>query len=98
MLYHCTLSTQYDVGDTRRFGMGTPNEVWSTMERFWTIEPTSERIVEDISALLRLLCRIFEAEGCVVADLFFRNGRRHRRADDKGDCERKPLFCHDGTG
>jgi hypothetical protein len=59
-----------------------------------------------ISALLRVLCIILEADGCVVSDLFFRNGRRHRRADDKGDCKRKPnpkqrkatnvaRICHD---
>ena len=91
MLYHCALSTKYPVGDMRRVEMGTPNEVWRTMERCWEIEPTIERIVDDISALLHVLSRIINAEGCVVPDLFFRNGRRHRRADDMGDCERKPC-------
>ena len=91
MLYHCALSSLYDADDPRRFKMGTPKEVWSTIERCWEVEPTSERIIEDIMALRQVLEKIVAADGCVVSDLFLRNGRRHRRADDKGDCDRKPC-------
>jgi hypothetical protein len=82
----------YDSDDhPKRFKMGTPNEIWSTMERCWEVEPTSERIIEDILALPQILEKIIAANGCVVHDLFLRNSRRHRRADGKGDCDRKPC-------
>ena len=90
MLYHSSLTSVYPVGDKRRFEMGTPKELWRTMTRCWEIGPTSERIVEDIEKLPRVLELIVEAEGCVVPDLAFRNGRRWRRADDKGFCKMKP--------
>lgn len=84
------LTTRYEIGDPRRFNMGTPSEMWRTMERVWEIEPTSERIVEDILAYPMVLERIIAAKGCVVKDEFLRTGRRARRADDKGDCKHKP--------
>jgi hypothetical protein len=71
--------------------MGTPAQVWSTMTRCWQVEPTSDRIVEDILALPGVLERIIAAKGCVVQDQFLRSGRRARRADDKGDCKNKPV-------
>ena len=55
------------------------------------MEPTSERIVEDIIALPEVLNRIIAAKGCVVQDRYLRNGRRARRADDKGECKNKPV-------
>ena len=63
------------------------------MERCWEVEPTSERIIEDILASLpQILEKIIAADdGCVVHDLFLLNGRRHRRADGKGDCDIKPC-------
>ena len=89
-LFHSALTSSYAIDDVRRFKMGTPAEVWSTIERCWTVEPTSERIVEDIYHLPIVLDKIIEAGGCVVQDEFLRTGRRHRRADDKGDCKIKP--------
>ena len=91
MAYHCSLSTVYAVNDPRRFSMGTPEQVWSSMTRCWEVEPTSERIVEDIVALPEVFKIIIAAKGCVVQDQFLRNGRRARRADDKGDCKNKPV-------
>ena len=91
MAYHCSLSSVYPVDDPRRFHMGTPAQVWSTMTRCWQVEPTSDRIVEDIRALPEVLERIIAAKGCVVQDQFLRSGRRARRADDKGDCKNKPV-------
>ncbi len=67
------LSSVYAVGDPRRFHMGTPAQVWSTMTRCWQVEPTSDRIVEDILALLQVLERIIAARGCVVQDQFLRS-------------------------
>ena len=56
------------------------------------MEPTGERIVEDIVALPRVLNMIIANKGCVVKDEFLRTGRRHRRADDTGDLKRKPVM------
>jgi len=62
------------------------------MTRCWSMEPTGERIVEDIIALPRVLDIIIANKGCVVKDEFLRTGRRHRRADDTGDLKRKPVM------
>jgi hypothetical protein len=58
--------SKYPVNDPRRFLMGTPTQVWRTIERCWEIEPSSKRIMEDINALPRILDKIIAANGCVV--------------------------------
>jgi hypothetical protein len=93
MLFHVALSSLYpltvknadgkDVANPKRFNMGTPAEVEDTMFRCWKLEPTSERIVQDIQALPRVLGKIIEAEGRVVPDEFLRTGRRELSAADK---------------
>ena len=86
--YNCALSSVYDLSDPRRFSMGTPDAVWSALPRCWEVAPTSERIVEDISALPRVLDVIIEHQGAVVLDLFLRSGRRARQPAKRG---KKPL-------
>ena len=78
--FSVALSSVYPINDTRRFKMGTPKEVWSSLTRAWTIEPTSARIVEDVLALDRVLDVVIAANGCVVKDEFLRTGRRERKA------------------
>ena len=93
MIFARSVTSLYDNNDIRKFKMGTPAEVWSTMARCWEVEPTSERIVEDIMKLDMVLDKIIEAEGCVVFDLFLRTGRRGQeweRKDGKGSCKNKP--------
>jgi hypothetical protein len=93
MQLHCSLSSLYEVGDPRRFNLGTPEEVWSTMSRCWLMEPTSERIVQDVSKFRAVLDIIIAAQGCVVQDIFFRSGRRGdewMRAKGDGHCKNKP--------
>ena len=46
------------------------------MERVWTVCPSSERIVQDISRFPIALKRIIEAKGAKVPDLDTRRGRR----------------------
>eukprot|EP00966_Prymnesium_polylepis_P328428 7384231-Prymnesium_polylepis.1 len=46
------------------------------MERLWDILPSSERIVEDISALPVAISKIIAARGAVVPELDNRKGRR----------------------
>ncbi len=60
------------------------------MRRAWAIEPTSERIVEDILALPRVLQIIIDRNGVVVPDLFLRSGRRYEKLRDDGICKNKP--------
>ena len=84
------LSCRYPIGDPRKFTLGTPKEVWSTMTRAWEVEPTSERIVEDIKAFPRVLQKIVNARGCIVKDEFLRTGRREVRSDGKGILRNKP--------
>ena len=73
------------------------------MRRCWTLEPTSARIIEDITPLERVLHLIVDAKGCVVPDEATRHGRRARRADAPGDvadadlterqwCNKKPRL------
>jgi hypothetical protein len=63
---HCALSSVYRLDDARRFDLSTINGVQRAMERCWELVPTSERIVEDIMALPRVLDKIIESEGCLV--------------------------------
>lgn len=88
--YHTTLTSKYDVDDIRAFRMGTPTQVWSTMTRCWTVAPSSERIIEDISKFPLVLQKIVEAKGCIVHDENLRSGKRYVRVDKRGDCKRKP--------
>jgi hypothetical protein len=88
---HTALTVDYLDDDPRKFKIGTPNEVWNTMERCWSIEPRSSRIVEDILGLPRVLDKIIENSGCVVPDEGFRNGVRAKSHDGKKILKRKPL-------
>lgn len=89
--YHVSLTRMmYDETDNRKFKTGTPAELWSTMERCWQVEPTSERIVEDILAFPRVLRLIINAKGCVVADDQLRSGRRYVAVDERSELKHKP--------
>jgi hypothetical protein len=63
---HRILTSQYDNDDPRKFNFGTPDQAWHTMERCWTLEPTSDRIIADISGLVEVLQKIIEHKGCVI--------------------------------
>ena len=64
------------IGDARRFNLGTPNEVFRSIERAFAVAPTSKRVVEDILALPMVLGRIIEYKGTVVEGEALRHGRR----------------------
>ena len=78
---HVALTSCYDIDDPRRFKLGTPKEVYRTLRRCWEISPTSDQIIEDILGFRLVLEKIVEAEGCVIADEYFRTGRRARGID-----------------
>jgi hypothetical protein len=70
------LTSAYHKDDPRKFKFGTPNEVWHTMERCWTMEPNSARIMADIKELQVVCQQIVEAKGCVLSEISLRHGRR----------------------
>jgi hypothetical protein len=61
-------TSAYEISDTRRFNLGTPDEVASALRRSWSMEPTSSRIVEDILAFPRVLEKLVAAKGFIVPD------------------------------
>jgi hypothetical protein len=61
------------------------------MTSCWQVEPTSERIVDNVLALPGVLEKIILAKGCVVQDQYLRSGSRAHRADDKWNCKNKPA-------
>ena len=60
--------------------MSTPNELWSTVIRCWNVEPTSQRIIDDIMGFEDVIDKVIAAQGCVVTDLRLRHGRRYEPA------------------
>ena len=64
------------------------------MARAWKVEPLSNRIIEDVKALPRVLNVIIAAEGCVVKNVFPRTGRRSRCSDDKGTVDEPSVWLY----
>ena len=93
MDYHKALTWDLPIRDPKRFGNSTSAEGWSTMQRIWSIEPRSERIVQDISDLERIVDKIIEVNGKVIYGEALRSGRRHIRLDGKGHCKQTPSTC-----
>ena len=92
MSFNCALSWVYPYGDPRRiFNQGTPEQVWYLMEQTWTVvgAPSDDRIAEDIAGWERVVDKIIEANGCIVADENFRTGRRMRRIHGEGNRKTK---------
>ena len=66
MAFHEALTSKLKRDDPHKFQFGTPSQVWSSMRRCWDVEPTSERIVQDILDWPRVLQLIVDAKGCEV--------------------------------
>ena len=84
MAFHQALTSGWAANNLKKFQFGTPSQVWSAMSRCWEVEPTSERIVQDIIDLPRVLQKFIDAKGTVAYGEAFRNGHRVRRAYGKG--------------
>jgi hypothetical protein len=84
MAYHIALTYELGRDNPNKFQMGTPAEVWRCMMRCWTVEPTSERVIQDFMDYPRIQDMIIGSEGCVVHGEAMRSGHRVRRADGKG--------------
>jgi len=76
ILSYVSFTSYYDNDDPQKFNLGTPDAVFSSIERAFSVAPTSKRIVEDIIALPMVLDKIIEYKGCVVPDEALRHGRR----------------------
>ena len=77
---HCSLTSVYEHGDVQRFNFGTPDQVWSTLQRVWEVSPTPDRVKEDILAIRGRIGKIIEFQGALCPDEEFRglrNGRRY---------------------
>ena len=61
------------------------------MEDIWTVigAPSNARIAEDIAGWERVVDKIIEVKGCIVADEYFRTVRRMRRMHGEGDRKMK---------
>ena len=70
--------------NSKRFSFGTVPEVESTMERVFTVSPSSAQIVADILRLETVLDMIIKERGAIVPELNFRRGHRALRHDNKG--------------
>ena len=87
--HHVALTSVYKLGDPDRMFDGTPKQLEATMTKCWEMEPTSERIVEDISSLEDTLQKIIAANGCIVSDEDLRSGRRQAKLNGDGMCKGK---------
>lgn len=90
MGFHTSLTSLYATNNELRFKTGTPTEMFSTMQRCWTVEPKSDRIVEDISAFPDILEKVIASRGTVLHGCDLRHGRRYERHDHKGELKAKP--------
>ena len=84
LITYASFTSLYPKEDPRRFHLGTPPQLFSSIERTWRVTPTSKRIIEDIELLPSVLDKIIEARGCVVQDEEFRGLRSGRRAEGSG--------------
>jgi len=76
MAQHVVATCELPVDDSKRFGIGTPQQLSSTMERVWQVCPSSERIVQDIKRVPKAIARIIECSVAKVPELDNWRGRR----------------------
>ena len=85
MNYHVALTSVLPNDDPKKFTLNTQNSIESTMLRCWEVEPTSKRIVEDISQFDQVIQKIIDASGTLVSDEALRQGRRSLDSNDTKD-------------
>jgi hypothetical protein len=76
MTYASYTSVYPDKDGSRRFSLGTPAEVFRSIERAWAVAPPSKRICEGILMPPFVLGKNISAQGATVEDEALRNGRR----------------------
>jgi hypothetical protein len=91
---NCSLASFHPRGHPLRekWSMAKVDTLFAAMNETWLhCAPTPARMLEDVAKIEPVLEVLVAASGGVGADEFYRTGRRCRRADDKGDCKRKPA-------
>ena len=63
MTFHQAITTRYANNDPAKFSFGTPRQVSKSMTLCWKVEPTSNRVIQDILDLPRVLKKIVEVKG-----------------------------------
>jgi hypothetical protein len=98
--FHVALTFRLDRENPMKFQLGTPREAFKCMKRCWEVEPTLERVVQDIESWEYAVNKIIEARGTIVHGLALRHGHRWARANGKGEStsrrlgrQRKDTFC-----
>ena len=76
MRHHEAVTFDMPFEDPRKFMSGTQAQLTSNMERVFSVCPSGDRILQDIQRYPHALSEIYKADGCLVPDLNFRNGRR----------------------
>jgi hypothetical protein len=77
-VFRTSITCDYDNNDPQ-FKTDMPDEVWATMTHCLQIDPSSDRIIEDIEGFPRVLDIIIDYRnhsGWVVPDMNFSIGRR----------------------
>ena len=69
VLFYTSITCDYDNNDPQKSKTGTPNEVWAIMTHCWEIDPSSDRIIEDIEGYRRVLDIFIIDSDCVVFDM-----------------------------
>lgn len=80
IIYNVASTAEYANDNPKKFKLGTPKEVFSSMQRAWKIHPTPERIVQDVLKWPKNLDKIYAAQGAVVPEVDNRHGRRETTA------------------
>ena len=70
-----------------KFQLGTPREVARAVSRCWEVEPTDERLLDDIESWEFALDKIIAARGTVVHGLAPKHGHRAQKKSGKGECK-----------
>jgi hypothetical protein len=76
VLYHVAFTSCLEIHDPLKFTTRTPADVLQMLERCWATAPSGLRIIEDISALPRVLHKVIEHESACSMAVFTRSRRR----------------------
>ena len=88
------LTSVLDINDPERFGFVAPKEVWHTIVRCWTLEPTSARIIAVIEDFGNVLDLMIEFKGCVVPECRLRHDHRQQAYNGGRVLKRKVTKRH----
>jgi hypothetical protein len=86
--FHVALTYKLSRDNNKKFQLGTPREVSRCIDRCWQVEPTAERVLDDIESWKFALDQIISARGTVVHWLALRQGHRANKKYCTGKCKK----------